>query len=135
MAEASEAGDFLNIFLRFLGFWGSFSYKYFSYEKKNKKRRVSKMEHFMHKKVHLRPLTGCWTHPRKSLHIHENLATQSHVLLFAWYSFRETIYTPVRRQSTAIMLNSNNSCIPHEDKYFVWLKFYNVAMVFCFFSK
>ena len=25
--QASEAGDFLNIFLRFLGFWGSFSYK------------------------------------------------------------------------------------------------------------
>ena len=28
------AWDFLNIFLRFLGFWGSFSYKNFSYKKR-----------------------------------------------------------------------------------------------------
>ena len=33
-AQTSEAGDFLNIFLRFLGFWGSFSHKNFSYIKK-----------------------------------------------------------------------------------------------------
>ena len=32
--EAFEAGDFLNIFLRFFGFWGLFSYKKFSYKKK-----------------------------------------------------------------------------------------------------
>ena len=34
-AQAFEAGDFLNIFLGFRVFWGSFSYKNFSYEKKN----------------------------------------------------------------------------------------------------
>ena len=33
-AQSSEAGDFLNIFLRFFAFWGSFSYKNFSYKKK-----------------------------------------------------------------------------------------------------
>ena len=33
-AKAFEAGDFLNIFLRFWGFWGSFSCKNFSYKKK-----------------------------------------------------------------------------------------------------
>ena len=33
-AQAFEGGGFLNIFLRFLGFWGSFSYKDFSYMKK-----------------------------------------------------------------------------------------------------
>ena len=32
-AEAFEARDVLNIFLRFWSFWGSFSYKKFSYEK------------------------------------------------------------------------------------------------------
>ena len=32
-AQASEAGDFLNIFLRFLGFWGSFSYQMFVIKK------------------------------------------------------------------------------------------------------
>ena len=32
-AQAFEAGDFLNISLRFLGFWGSFCYKKFSYKK------------------------------------------------------------------------------------------------------
>ena len=32
-AEAFEAGDFLNIFLRFLGFWGSFYYKIFLIKK------------------------------------------------------------------------------------------------------
>ena len=32
-AQAFAAGDSLNIFLRFLGFWGSFSYKIFSYKK------------------------------------------------------------------------------------------------------
>ena len=32
-AEAFEAGDFLNNFLRFLGFWGSFGYKNIFYEK------------------------------------------------------------------------------------------------------
>ena len=31
--QAFEAGDFLNIFLRFSGFHGSFSYKNFSYTK------------------------------------------------------------------------------------------------------
>ena len=31
-SQAFEAGDF-NIFLKFLGFWGSFSYKTFSYKK------------------------------------------------------------------------------------------------------
>ena len=35
-AQAFEAGDFLNIFFRFLGFWGSFSYKNFSLKKVNK---------------------------------------------------------------------------------------------------
>ena len=30
--QAFEAGDFLNIFLRFWAFWGSFSYKNVSYE-------------------------------------------------------------------------------------------------------
>ena len=34
--ELFEAGDFLNIFLRFWGFWGSFSYKNFSYKKKQR---------------------------------------------------------------------------------------------------
>ena len=34
-AQAFEAGDFLNVFLRFLGFWDSFSSKHFSYVKKN----------------------------------------------------------------------------------------------------
>ena len=33
--QSSEAGDFLNILLRFLGFWGSFSYKNCSYKKKH----------------------------------------------------------------------------------------------------
>ena len=33
-AQAFVAGDFLNIFLRFGGFRGSFSYKNFSYSKK-----------------------------------------------------------------------------------------------------
>ena len=37
VAQGFEAGNFLNIFLRFLVFWGSFSYKNFSY----KKRRVA----------------------------------------------------------------------------------------------
>ena len=32
-AQAFETGDFLNIFLRFLGFSGSFCYKNFSYKK------------------------------------------------------------------------------------------------------
>ena len=32
-AQVFESGNFLNIFLRFLGFWGSFSYKNFSYKK------------------------------------------------------------------------------------------------------
>ena len=32
-AQAFEAGDFLNIFLRFWGFWSSFSYKNCSYKK------------------------------------------------------------------------------------------------------
>ena len=32
-AQAFEAGDFLNIFLRFWDFWGSFSYKNISYKK------------------------------------------------------------------------------------------------------
>ena len=32
-AQVFEAGDFLNIFLWFLGFWGSLSYKNFSYKK------------------------------------------------------------------------------------------------------
>ena len=32
-AQEFEAGDFLNIFLRFFGFWGSFYYKNFSYKK------------------------------------------------------------------------------------------------------
>ena len=32
-AQASEAGDFLNIFLRFLGSWGSFSYQMFVIKK------------------------------------------------------------------------------------------------------
>ena len=32
-AEAFETGDFLKIFLKFLGFWGSFSYQNFSYKK------------------------------------------------------------------------------------------------------
>ena len=31
-AQAFEAGDFLNIFLRFWGFSGSFSYNHFSYK-------------------------------------------------------------------------------------------------------
>ena len=31
-AQAFEAGDFLNIFLRFWGFSGSFSYNQFSYK-------------------------------------------------------------------------------------------------------
>ena len=34
-AQAFEAGDLLNIFLRFLGFWGSFSDKKFSYKIKS----------------------------------------------------------------------------------------------------
>ena len=34
-AEAFEAGDFLNHFLRFWGFWGSFSYKKCVLYKKN----------------------------------------------------------------------------------------------------
>ena len=34
-AQTFEAEDFLNIFLRFLGFWGSFYYKNFSYIYKN----------------------------------------------------------------------------------------------------
>ena len=38
--QAFEARDFFNIFLRFWGFWGSFSYKKFSY----KKRRVVYVE-------------------------------------------------------------------------------------------
>ena len=33
-AQAFEGGDFLNIFLRFPGFWGTFSYKNFSYKKR-----------------------------------------------------------------------------------------------------
>ena len=33
-AQVFEAGDFLNIFLRFSGFSGSFSYKHVSYIKK-----------------------------------------------------------------------------------------------------
>ena len=33
-AQAIDAGDILNIFLRFWGFWGSFSYKNVSYIKK-----------------------------------------------------------------------------------------------------
>ena len=33
-AQVFEAGDFLNISLRFWGFWGSFSYNNFSYKKK-----------------------------------------------------------------------------------------------------
>ena len=33
-AQASEAGDFLNIFLRFWGICGSFTYRNFSYIKK-----------------------------------------------------------------------------------------------------
>ena len=33
-AQAFQTGDFLNIFLTFLGFLGSFSYETFSYEKK-----------------------------------------------------------------------------------------------------
>ena len=37
--QAFEAGDFLNIFLRFSGFWGSFSYNNFSYEKNVYKKR------------------------------------------------------------------------------------------------
>ena len=32
-AHTFEAGDFLNIFLRYLGFWGSVSYKTISYKK------------------------------------------------------------------------------------------------------
>ena len=36
VAQAFEAGDFLNIFLRFSGFWGLFSYKNFSYKKKKR---------------------------------------------------------------------------------------------------
>ena len=32
-AHAFEDEDFLNIFLRFWGFWGSFSYKNFSHKK------------------------------------------------------------------------------------------------------
>ena len=32
-AQAFKAGNFLNIFLRFLDFWGSFSDKNFSYKK------------------------------------------------------------------------------------------------------
>ena len=32
-AQAFETGGFLNIFLRFWGFWGSFSYKTFSNKK------------------------------------------------------------------------------------------------------
>ena len=32
-AETFEAGDFLNILLRFFGIWGSFSYINFSYKK------------------------------------------------------------------------------------------------------
>ena len=32
-AQKFEAGDFLDIFLRFLGFPGSFSYENFSYKK------------------------------------------------------------------------------------------------------
>ena len=35
--QAFEAGDFLNIFLRFWGFLGSFSYKNFSHKKKTRK--------------------------------------------------------------------------------------------------
>ena len=38
-AQSSEAGDFLNIFLRFFAFWGSFSYKNFSYKKKRVRRQ------------------------------------------------------------------------------------------------
>ena len=34
VAQAFKAGDFLNIFLGFLGFWGSFSYKNFAYKQK-----------------------------------------------------------------------------------------------------
>ena len=33
-AQAFAPGEFINIFLRFLGFWGSFSIKSFSYIKK-----------------------------------------------------------------------------------------------------
>ena len=33
-AQAFEAEDFLHIFLRFWGFWGSISYKHFSYSQK-----------------------------------------------------------------------------------------------------
>ena len=32
-AQPFEVGDFLNIFLKFLGFWGSFCFNYFSYKK------------------------------------------------------------------------------------------------------
>ena len=38
--QAFEVRDFFNIFLRFWDFWGSFSYKNFSY----KKRRVAYVE-------------------------------------------------------------------------------------------
>ena len=40
-AQAFKAGDFLSIFLRFLGFSGSFSYKNFSWKKKRVMKKVT----------------------------------------------------------------------------------------------
>ena len=45
VARAFEAGDFLNIFLRFLGFWGSFSYKkFFLWKKRVDSLKLNKAE-------------------------------------------------------------------------------------------
>ena len=41
-AQALDTADFLNVFLRFWGFWGSFSYKNFSYKKTCTSRYVMK---------------------------------------------------------------------------------------------
>ena len=45
-AQESEAGDFLKIFLNFLHFWGSFSYKNVSYKKRTCTEFISFCENF-----------------------------------------------------------------------------------------
>ena len=43
-AQAFETGDYFNIFLKFWGFWGSFSVKDFSYKKKRVAKSISMLK-------------------------------------------------------------------------------------------
>ena len=95
-AQAYEAGDFLYIFLRFWSFWGSFSYKNFSY----KKNRVTQLER---KKMFYGNFLSC-----EIIELHNwcsSILTKSTVKLICFNIFHHQVF------HTVTSVKNTNDCI------------------------